>query len=61
MDAMIGAGAATAGMVAKLRASRAALDDGVPSVRLVDGRGFGANVNPAALPGTTLTRVATTV
>jgi len=57
MDAMIDAGTATAGMVAKLRASRAALEDGVPSVRLVDGRRFGANVNPATLPGTTLTRV----
>jgi len=58
MVALIDAGTATAGMVAKLRASREALEDGVPSVRLVDGRGFGANVNPATLPGTTLTRVA---
>lgn len=55
---LIDAGTATAGMVAKLRACRAALEDGVPSVRLVDGRGFGAGVNPAALPGTTLVRVA---
>lgn len=56
--ALIDMGTATAGMVAKLRACRAALEDGVPSVRLVDGRGFGANVNPASLPGTTLTRMA---
>jgi acetylglutamate kinase len=61
MVALIDAGTATAGMVAKLRASREALEDGVPSVRLVDGRGFGANVNPATLPGTTLTRVAAQV
>jgi hypothetical protein len=40
--------------VAKLRASQAALEDGVPSVRLVDGRGFGANVDPVTEPGTTL-------
>jgi acetylglutamate kinase len=56
MVAMIDAGTATAGMVAKLRASQEALEDGVPRVRLVDGRGCGANVDPAALPGTTLTR-----
>ncbi len=54
--ALIGDGTATAGMVAKLSACRAALEDGVPSVRLVDGRTFGAGVNPAALPGTTLTQ-----
>lgn len=57
MAALIDAGTATAGMVAKLRACRAALEDGVPSARLVDGRGFGADVNPASLPGTTLTRM----
>jgi acetylglutamate kinase len=56
MAALIDDGTATAGMVAKLRACRAALEDGVPSVRLVDGRGFSAGVNPATLPGTTLTR-----
>ena len=42
-------------MVAKLRACRAALEDGVPIVRLVDGRDFVAGVNPVTLPGTTLT------
>jgi acetylglutamate kinase len=58
MSAMIESGTATAGMVAKLRASQAALEDGVPSVRLVDGRGFGPNVDPAAEPGTTLRQTA---
>lgn len=61
MTAMIDAGTATAGMVAKLRASQAALEDGVPAVRLVDGRGFGPNVNPANLPGTTLTQAGSPV
>lgn len=58
MAALIDDGTASAGMVAKLRACRAALEDGVPAVRLVDGREFGADVNPATLPGTTLTRAA---
>lgn len=61
MAGLIDAGTATAGMVAKLRACRAALEDGVPGIRLVDGRGFGADVNPASLPGTTLTRAAAQV
>ncbi len=56
MDALIAAGTATAGMVAKLRACRAALEDGVPSVRLVDGRVFGPDVDPRSAPGTTLSR-----
>lgn len=55
MVALIEEGTATAGMVAKLRACRAALEDGVPAVRLVDGREFFAGVNPVTLPGTTLT------
>lgn len=54
MDALIGDGTATAGMIAKLRACRTALDEGVPSVRLVDGRGFAAGVMPGDAPGTTL-------
>jgi acetylglutamate kinase len=61
MEELINAGTATAGMVAKLRASREALEEGVPSVRLVDGRGLGPNVNPASLPGTTLLRERQTV
>jgi len=55
MDALINDGTATAGMVAKLRACRTALDEGVPSVRLVDGRGFAAGINPSDTPGTSLT------
>lgn len=59
MDALIADGTATAGMIAKLRACGQALADGVPSVRLVDGRGFAAGVNPADAPGTTLTETET--
>jgi acetylglutamate kinase len=55
MAALIDDGTATAGMVAKLRACRAALEDGVPSVRLVDGRDFIAGVDPTTLSGTILT------
>jgi acetylglutamate kinase len=55
MTTLIDEGTATAGMVAKLRACRAALEDGVPRVRLVDGRRFAAGVDVATLPGTTLT------
>jgi acetylglutamate kinase len=54
MDGLIGDGTATAGMIAKLHACRTALDEGVPAVRLVDGRGFAAGVNPSDAPGTTL-------
>jgi acetylglutamate kinase len=54
IDAIVGNGTATAGMVAKLTACRAALSGGVTRVRIVDGR----NVDPAAgldeLPGTTI-------
>ena len=38
IDALIASGTATAGMVAKLTACRAALADGVSSVRIIDGR-----------------------
>lgn len=61
MDALIADGTATAGMVAKLRACRTALEEGVPAVRLVDGRGFAAGVDPLTAPGTTLTRTETKV
>lgn len=54
IDALIAEGTATAGMIAKLRACRTALEEGVPSVRLVDGRTFGSGVAPADAPGTTL-------
>jgi acetylglutamate kinase len=38
IDELVGSGTATAGMVAKLRASRAALDGGVKDVVIADGR-----------------------
>jgi acetylglutamate kinase len=38
MDALIASGAANAGMVAKLNACRAALESGVPAVKIVDGK-----------------------
>lgn len=38
LDAMLDEGTATAGMIAKLRACRAALDAGVADVRIVNGR-----------------------
>jgi acetylglutamate kinase len=38
MDAMIASGAASAGMVAKLNACRTALDAGVETVTIVDGK-----------------------
>lgn len=59
MVALIEDGTATAGMVAKLRACRVALEDGVPSVRLVDGREFRPGLDPMTLPGTTLTAAIT--
>ena len=42
IDALIASGTATAGMVAKLSACRTALEAGVASVRIVDGRGLDA-------------------
>ena len=51
-QAMVAAGTARDGMVAKLTAGLAALDGGVGEVRIVDGRG-GAY---ASAPGTTITR-----
>jgi acetylglutamate kinase len=54
IDAVIGSGTATAGMVAKLEACRTALLEGVGSVRIVDGRSFDAQHGPDEAPGTTL-------
>jgi len=59
ITALIDNGTATAGMVAKLRACVAALEDGVPMVRLVDGRQFAAGIDPTALSGTTFTLTST--
>jgi acetylglutamate kinase len=54
LDAIVGDGTATAGMIAKLTACRGALSSGVARVRIVDGR----DVDPAAgldgMPGTTI-------
>lgn len=55
IDDVIRSGTATAGMVAKLSACRAALEAGVSSVRLIDGRGLDATHGVDDAPGTTLT------
>ncbi len=49
------AGTATAGMVAKLTACRAALLEGVASIRIVDGRQFDLTHGIDEAPGTTVT------
>ena len=54
IDAMISSGAATAGMIAKLRACRAALTGGARSVRIVDGRELGSAHGVDDAPGTTI-------
>jgi len=54
IEAVIGSGTATKGMVAKLEACRTALLEGVGSVRIVDGRSFDAQHGPDEAPGTTL-------
>jgi acetylglutamate kinase len=54
IDAMFASGTVTAGMIAKLDACRAALTDGVPSVRIVDGRQLGAGHGVNDAPGTTI-------
>jgi len=54
IHAIIASGTATAGMVAKLTACAAALLEGVASVRIVDGRGFGHTHGIDDAPGTTL-------
>lgn len=54
IDALIRSGTATAGMVAKLQACRAALAGGVHSVRLLDGRQLGSGTTVETAPGTTL-------
>jgi len=53
--AAIASGTATAGMVAKLDACRRALESGVASVRIVDGRRLGAATSIDSLAGTLLT------
>jgi acetylglutamate kinase len=54
IDALIARGTATAGMIAKLTACRAALLEGVSSVRIVDGRHLDHSHGIDDAPGTTL-------
>lgn len=54
IDRLIAAGTATAGMVAKLDAARAALAAGVASVRIIDGRTLDATHGVDVAPGTRL-------
>lgn len=54
IDEAIASGTATAGMVAKLSACRAALLEGVASIRIVDGRVFDATHGVDEAQGTTL-------
>jgi acetylglutamate kinase len=51
---MIASGTATAGMIAKLNACRAALLDGANAVRIVDGRGLGSVYGIDDAPGTSM-------
>ncbi len=54
VEQLIAAGTATAGMVAKLSACRAALMDGVASIRILDGRRLDRAHGVTDAPGTTL-------
>lgn len=54
IEAAIESGTATAGMIAKLSACRAALLEGVAMIRIVDGRMFGPADGIDVAPGTTL-------
>jgi acetylglutamate kinase len=54
IDALITSGTATAGMVAKLASCRAALEDGVATIRLIDGRALDGTHSIEEAPGTTL-------
>ena len=52
IDALVTSGTATAGMVAKLAACKTALESGVASVRIVNGKAFDATHGPDQAPGT---------
>jgi acetylglutamate kinase len=54
IDRLIANGTATAGMIAKLSSCREALQDGVPDVRIIDGRTLDATHGPDSAPGTHL-------
>ena len=51
---VIASGTATTGMIAKLASCRAALLDGVSSVRIIDGRGLDGEQQIDQAPGTLL-------
>lgn len=61
IDQAIATGTATAGMVAKLSAARAALVAGVLSIRLVDGRQLDGSHGLDEVPGTTLAAAASSI
>jgi acetylglutamate kinase len=54
VDRLIRGGTATAGMIVKLEAARAALAAGVASVRIIDGRRLGPTDGVETAPGTRL-------
>jgi acetylglutamate kinase len=54
IERMIAAGTATAGMIAKLEAARAALASGVATVRIIDGRKLDGHHGVDTAPGTEL-------
>jgi acetylglutamate kinase len=54
LDALIANGTATAGMIAKLSACRAALAAGVASVRVIDGRALETPQSLVEAPGTSI-------
>jgi acetylglutamate kinase len=56
IQSAVESGTATAGMVAKLDACRTALESGVASVRIIDGRRLDADFGIDATPGTVLKR-----
>jgi acetylglutamate kinase len=56
IDELIASGVAAAGMIAKLTACRTALEDGVATVRIIDGRSLGSAYGIDDAPGTRVTK-----
>lgn len=54
LEAAVASGTATAGMIAKLRACRTALAEGVSTVRIIDGRALDTTRGTDLAPGTTI-------
>ena len=54
VEAAVVSGTATAGMIAKLRACRTALAEGVSTVRIIDGRALDTTRGTDLAPGTTI-------